>query len=114
MIDLMTNLYATIEAATAYASRVLADCQPGSAVYIGEVKVDGHRRGYRVVLAGMWPDAAWQGRAQFAQDGALGQSVECRVIMVLRKPVDSPQELTRHTFIVGRMPRPITTPPGPA
>ncbi len=106
------NLYGSIEAASAKASVKVLALVPGAVVYVAEVTVDGHARGFRV--ADMWPDDQWQLRAQARLLGGLGQQVECRVCLVVRKPVEAPQELVRHWFIVGRMPHPITSSPGPA
>ncbi len=104
-------LYATIEAAAAYAARLLGSQVPGAAVYLGDVTVSGHHRGWRVVLASQWPDQAWQGRAQHALSAGEGQRIECRVCMVLRKPVNAPQELAPHMFIVGHMRATPANPP---
>ena len=106
----MALLYATLESASASAWRVLKVLLPGSEVYVAEVTVDGCRRGYCVVAGVVWPDRAWEKRAQAALIKHEGQQVDCVVRLVLRKPVVSPPEVARHVFIVGCLPRPSVTP----
>ncbi len=100
------DLYATLESASAAAWRRLAPELPGSEVYVAEVLVDTHSRGYRLVPGDRWPDRAWQSRAADVMRPAVEQHIDCVVRLVLRKPVVSPPEVARHVFIVGHLPAP--------
>ena len=102
----MPVMCASLNYAIARASRRLSAALPGATLYVVQVDLimdngggprewwvvaaDGWRA-FRATLGGRWPAPV-----AYAE-------VHAEVLMVLRKPVESPPEIPRHVFAVGQV-----------